>query len=87
MSDSKKSIFTKYCHLISGTIKFYLHLMDSLFTVSSLEQGAYQNSIEVAKKLIKMKLTIEQVIDVTKLPIEVVEQLQKELAQKIDTSN
>jgi len=61
--------------------------MDSLFTVSSSEQGAYQNSIEVAKKLIKIKLTIEQVIDVTKLPIEVIEQLQKELAQKIDTSN
>ena len=45
-----------------------------------LEQGAYQKSIEVAKKLIKMNLTVEQVVDVAKLPIEVIEQLQKELA-------
>ena len=44
------------------------------------KEGAYQNSIEVAKNFIKMNLTIEQVVEGTKLPIEVIEQLQKELA-------
>ena len=44
-----------------------------------LEQGAYQNSIEVVKKLIKRKLSNNDIVEDTNLPIEVIEQLQKEL--------
>ena len=43
-----------------------------------IQQGAYQKSIETAKKFILMKLPLEQISEGTGLSLEIVEKLAKE---------
>ena len=45
-----------------------------------LEQGAYQNSIEIAKSLLSTtSLSVRQISDITKLPIIEIEELKSEI--------
>jgi predicted transposase/invertase (TIGR01784 family) len=43
-----------------------------------IEQGAEQTKIETAKNLLKMNLTLEQISQATSLPLEKVQELEKE---------
>ena len=44
-----------------------------------LQEGAFDKAIQTAKNLLAMNLTIKQIVQATNLPLETVEQLEKEI--------
>jgi len=44
-----------------------------------IQQGAFDKAIQTAKNLLAMNLTITQIVQATNLPLETVEQLEKEI--------
>ena len=47
-----------------------------------IQQGIQQKSIETAKNMLEMKLTLKQIFQATGLPLETIENLAKELLVK-----
>ena len=57
---------------------------DGLFAglTTGREEGAYQNKLETAKSMLSRMLPADLVVDCTSLPLEIVQQLEREVSPK-----